>query len=300
MSKTVMHSVSVGVACTTSAADLTRCLTSIRAQQQAPAFDVTVVHDPAISIDACRAEFPEFHFVANIGQRTPLQLVSRLLNECRGDLILLTKDHCIPAPDWVRRMVAAQAPDRAAVGGRVEPPRDASSVQWAFFFIDFYRYTAPIDDGWQSSLTVCNVSYQRDRLATVREAWQDVFVETAVNNALAARFGRLWIESSSEVTLHRRLTLREAVSERYRFGRLFGYSRLANTNGRTRLLYVLLTPALPLVLLRRLTSAAMRSQRHTQALMHAWLPLTLMVTARSMGEWVGYITGRPPRTFAPH
>jgi hypothetical protein len=292
-----MHSVSVGVACTTSAADLARCLTSIRAQRHTPAFDVTVVHDPAISIEACRTEFPDFHFVANTGQRTPLQLVSRLLNECRGDLILVTKDHCIPAPDWIHRMVDAQAPGRAVVGGRVEPPADASSVSWAFYFIDFYRYTAPIDDGWQSSLTVCNVSYLRERLVSIREVWQDVFVETAVNDALAARFGRLWIESSSEVTLHRRLTLGDAISERYRFGRLFGYSRLADTNLGTRLLYVVFTPALPLVLLSRLTSSAMRSQRHTRALMRAWLPLTLMVFARSIGEWIGYVTGQPPRTF---
>jgi hypothetical protein len=300
MSKAVTNSVSVGVVCTTSAADLARCLTSIRAQQLTPAFDVIVVHDPAIAIDSCRTEFPGVHFVANTGQRTPLQLVSRLLNECTGDLILLTKDHCVPAPDWIRRMVDAQTPDRAAVGGRVEPPGDASSVSWAFFFIDFYRYTAPIDDGWQTSLTVCNVSYLRERLATIREVWQDVFVETAVNNALAARFGRLWIESSSEVTLQRRLTLRHAVSERYRFGRLFGYSRLANTDFRTRLLYVLFTPALPFVLLGRLTSSAMRSQRHSRALMRAWLPLTLMVFARSVGEWIGYVTGRPPRTFNVH
>jgi len=295
-----MHSVSVGVACTTSAEHLTRCLTSIRSQRDAVTFDVTVVHDPAISIDACRTEFPEFHFVANTGQRSPLQLVSRLLHECKGDLILLTKDHCIPAPDWIRRMVEAQAPDRAAVGGRVEPAPDASAIEWAFFFIDFHRYTAPIDNTWPSSLTVCNVSYRHERLATIREVWQDVFVETAVNDALAARFGRLWIEPSSEVTLHRQLTLREAVAERYTFGRLFAYSRLANTSGQKRVLYVLFTPALPLVLLRRLTSAATRSRHHTRALTRAWLPLTLMVLGRSIGEWFGYITGRPPRTFKLH
>jgi hypothetical protein len=30
--------------------------------------------------------------------------------------------------------------------------------------------------------------------------------------------------------------------------------------------------------------------------MRAWLPLALMVLGRSMGEWLGYITARPPRT----
>ena len=284
----------------TSADHLSQCLASIRAQRHTAVFDVTVVSDPTISIDACRAKFPEFHFVANTGQRTPLELVSRVLRECKGELILLTKDHCVPAPDWVRRMVDAQAPDRAAVGGRVEPPRDASAVDWAFFFIDFYRYTGPVGDGWSTSLTVCNVSYDRGRLDAIHDVWQNTFVETAVNDALAVRFGRLWLDETSEVTVHRRLTLREALYERYLFGRLFGYSRLAGISGRRRLLYAAFAPALPLLLLQRLTSAARRSHRHTEALQRSWLPLTLMVLSRSLGEWLGYITGRPPRMFNSH
>ena len=297
MSEETRRTVSVGVVCTTSVDHLSQCLASIQAQRQTAVFDVTVVSDPTISTDACHAKFPEFQFVANTGQRTPLQLVSRVLRQCKGELILLTKDHCVPAPDWVRRMVAAQAPDRAAVGGRVEPARDASAVDWAFFFIDFYRYTAPVSDGWSTSLTVCNVSYDRGRLDAIRDVWQDTFVETAVNDALVARFGRLWLDETSEVTLHRRVTLREALYERYLFGRLFGYSRLAGTSGRRRFLYAAFAPALPLLLLQRLTRAALRSRRHTAALLRSWLPLTLMVVSRAIGEWFGYMTGRPPRTF---
>jgi hypothetical protein len=211
-------------------------------------------------------------------------------------LILLTKGHCVPGPDWVRTMVNAQAADRSVVGGRVELARDASAADWAFYFIDFYRYTSPVATGWTSSLTVCNVSYDRDRLEAIRAVWQDTFVETAVNNALAARFGGLWLEAASEVTIYRKLTLREAVRERYTFGRLFGYSRLAGANLGQRLFYAAFAPALPLLLLARLTRTALRSRRHAAALMRAWLPLALMVFGRSMGEWLGYLTARPPRT----
>jgi len=282
----------------TSSARLAHCLEAIRGQRSADLdFDVTVVFDPAIPVEACRSRFPEFHFIPNGGERTPLQLVSTALARCQGDLILLTKDHCVPDRHWVRRMVDAQAPDRAAVGGRVEPPGDASAVEWAFFFIDFYRYTSPIAEGWSPTLTVCNVSYERKRLDTIRNVWKDAFVETSVNDALAARFGRLWLEETSEVTLHRNLTLADALFERYAFGRLFACSRVTGVSMGRRLFYVALSPALPVLLLGRLTNAALRSRRHTRALLRSCLPLTLMVISRSVGEWLGYVTGRPPRSF---
>jgi hypothetical protein len=289
--------VSVGVVCMSDTQHLTRCLHALRSQRDAPEFEITVACDPRIpDIETVRGSFPETRIVVNAGQRTPLELASLALRECRGELILLTKDHCVPGPDWVRTMVNAQASDRSVVGGRVEPARDASAADWAFFFIDYYRYTSPVAAGWTSSLTACNVSYDRGRLEAVRSVWQDTFVETAVNNALAARFGGLWLEAASEVTTHRKLTLREAVRERYIFGRLFGYSRLAGANLGRRLFYAAFTPALPLLLLARLTRTALRSRRHATALMRAWLPLALMVLGRSMGEWLGYITARPPRT----
>jgi hypothetical protein len=282
----------------TSATQLVDCLDSIQSQRSADLhFDVTIVFDPEIPLEACRSRFPEFHFVPNAGERTPLQLVSTALAQCKGDLILLTKDHCVPDRHWVRRMVDAQAPDRAAVGGRVEPPREASSVEWAFFFIDFYRYTSPVVEGWSPTLTVCNASYERSRLDAIRDLWQNAFVETSVNDALAARFGRLWLEETSEVILHRKLTLSDAVFERYAFGRLFACSRLAGGSMRQRLFYVASSPALPLLLLGRLTNAALRSRRHTKALIRSFLPLALMVLSRSVGEWLGYVTARPPRSF---
>jgi len=276
---------------------LTRCLDALRSQRDAPEFEITVACDPHIlGIETVRGSFPEARIVVNAGQRTPLELASRALRECRGELILLTKDHCVPAPDWVRTMVNAQTTDRSVVGGRVEPALDASAADWAFFFIDFYRYTSPIASGWTSCLTVCNVSYDRGRLEAVRAIWQDTFVETAVNNALATRFGGLWLEAASEVTIQKKLTLREAVRERYILGWLFAYNRLASANLGQRLFYAAFTPALPLLLLARLTRAALHSRRHATALTRAWLPLALMVLGRSMGEWLGYVTARPPRT----
>jgi hypothetical protein len=287
----------VAVVCTTSARHLATCLASLASQRGLPPFDVTVVCDPAVTgIEAVRQRFPDVRVVINIGQTSPLGLVSRALRECRGDLILLTKDHCTPGPNWVQAMANAQAPGRAAVGGRVECTADASATDWAFYFIDFYRYAAPRAEGASRTLTVCNASYLRSRLETIREVWNESFVEATVNDALSARYGNLWLHSASEVTMHRHLALRAAVVERYRLGRLFGFSRLAGCSAKRRLALALFSPALPVLLLTRMAGAASRSRPNARAFVRSFVPLTLMVLGRSFGEWLAYVTGLPPRS----
>jgi hypothetical protein len=285
----------------TSPEHLAQCLRSLAAQRGAPAFDVTVVCDPAVpGIEALWPRFPGVRSVT-AAPRAPLGLASRALKECRGDLILLTKDHCVPGPEWVRTMAGAQGPGRAVVGGRVELAPGSSATDWAFYFIDFHRYAAPVTEGATSSLTVCNVSYQRSRLEVIRDLWDDSFVESAVNAALEARFGSLWMEPASEVTMHRHLTLHEAIAERYAFGRLFGSSRLHTSGRGRRLALALFGPALPLLLLARMVRTALRSRANAAALTRAFVPLTMMILGRSWGEWLAYLTGRPPRrSTLPH
>src|SRR5688572_14565734 len=130
--------VTVAVVCICGAKHLTRCLEALRAQQDAPAFDIVVACDPHIpGIHMVSKSFPEARIVSNEGQRTPLEVASCAVRACAGDLILLTEDHCQPSPNWVRTMVNAQRSGRAVVGGRVEISPAASATDWAFYFVDF-------------------------------------------------------------------------------------------------------------------------------------------------------------------
>jgi hypothetical protein len=293
------RSVSVAVVCMSEGDTLRECLTSLGDQREPPPFDVTVICDPRIAgLERVRAAFPDVRVIVNTGQRTPLDLASRAVRECGGEVLLLTKDYCVPAPDWVRVMSDALCRgDRAAVGGRVEVDPGASPTEWAYHYIDFHRYCGPVSDGNAASLTVCNAGYRREALEAVRSTWADGFVETAVNAALASRFGALWMCAASEVRMHRRLTLSSAIRERYAFGRLFGCSRLPGWSARQRILSMLFAPALPALLLARIVRVAARSRRDTISLLRAAAPLTLMVLGRSWGEWLAYLTGRPPRSL---
>jgi len=117
----------------------TRCLDALARQEQSPPFDVVLVHDPHLEdMEAVNNRHPHVRLVSNEGQRSPLELAARAMLEASGDIILLTEDHCIPKADWVRQLVAAQRPDRGAVGGVVQADPSIRAVDWAFYLVDFF------------------------------------------------------------------------------------------------------------------------------------------------------------------
>lgn len=289
--------VTVAVVGICGARHLRRCLDALGAQREAPAFDILVVHDPHLEdIAAMAAERPDVRFVANAGQRTPLELASRAVAEATGRLVLLTEDHCVPRPGWARAMLDAQADDRAVVGGAVEPLEGSTVRDWAFYLVDYYRYMPPVAAGPSPTLTVCNASYRADRLEAVSHVWRDIFHETAINEALAGRFGTLWLTPEARVGMRRHVAFSSALYERYAFGRLFGCTRLEFLPGWRRWYYATLAPALPAILFGRMARAASRDRDNARRFLRAWPFVAALVLAWSWGEWLGYLTRRRPRS----
>jgi hypothetical protein len=290
--------VAVAVVCICGAEHLDRCLTALRNQEGVEAFDVVVRYNPGLrGIDDVARRHPEAKVGCHAGEETPLELAAAALRACEADVVLLTEDHCIPSRTWVHSMVAARRRDRAAVGGRIEIRPCVSAVDWAFYFVEFFRYAAPAREGPSPTLTVCNVAYDRERLEAVRGLWSERFEEAAVHDALRASFGVLWLTPDSEVAMRRTVSCGDAIRERYAFGRIFGHTRGGRLSAGRRLLYAVLAPSLPLLLLGRMTGKAVRSPVLARHFLRGLAPLVVMVLAWSFGEWLGYVTGKPPRAL---
>ena len=290
-------SITVAVVAICGPLHLARNLAALRAQVGAPPFDVLVVYDPVLAGVAELCAELGVRAVSNAGQRTPLELAARAVESATGDLVILTEDHCIASPDWVRAMRAAQHPGRAVVGGRVEVRPGVSAVDWAFYFVDFFRYASPVREGPAPSLTVCNAAYKRAELAAIGELWRVYFHETAVNSALAERFGDLWLTPASCVSMQRHVSFREALRERYAFGRLFACARLDFCSRAKRLYYAAFAPALPVLLMGRMARKGLGSPALRPAFVRASPVLFALVLAWSAGEWLGYLTRREPRSL---
>jgi hypothetical protein len=58
------------------------------------------------------------------------------------------------------------------------------------------------------------------------------------------------------------------------------------------LLFVLLGPAIPLVLIGRITRKVIRGRRHIGTLLGCFPQFVVITSAWCLGEFVGYLTGR--------
>lgn len=292
---TLEKSVTVVVIAICGLPQLGRTLDALRRQMDAPPFDIVVAADPRLgNLRALQQRFPTVAFVSEPGRLTPIELSTLGLAAATGARILLTEDSCLPDRRWVQELATTKWRGRGAVGGVIEPGVSASAAMWAFYYVDFFRYMRPATAGPTPTLSVCNVAYHRSYLEAITDVWKDGFHETEVHDALRKRFGPLHLCPTAEVRVTRNVRFGDAVYERYAFGRLFGATRVAHASGRRRLFYTALSPALPALLLTRMTTNAVKRPTIRLPFLKALPSIVTMVAAWSWGEWLGYLTVRRP------
>ena len=220
--------VTVGVVALCGPRHVEKCLSALAAQVRGPntpEIDVVVAHAPELrGLSRLIQQFPQVRFVCREGMQTPIDLAALAASEGRGEVLMLTEDHCIPGSEWVAQLSAALQQGRTAVGSGIETDT-TSAVSWAFYFVDFFRYVEPVTKGAAVSVSVCNVAYRRTELEAISDSWKSGFHETEVHNQLQRRFGTLWLVAGATVKMRREVRLGDALRERFDLGRLFAAKR---------------------------------------------------------------------------
>jgi hypothetical protein len=226
------------------------------------------------------------------------ELRSRGIELARGEIVALTEDHGIPAPDWCRQIIEAHRQPFACIGGAIENAIDRP-LNRAVCFCDFLRYQNPVPEGESSYATDANVAYKLAALMAIRPVWEERFYEPSVHEALRTRGEKIALAPRMILYQHRRnLRIGSALKERFVWGRSYGASRGRLAGTRWRFLWTALSSAVPLVILTRMTAMAIRKRR--MAAFFVTLPLTVVLTgAWAIGEVAGYITGRSSAAAMP-
>jgi hypothetical protein len=289
--------VTVGIVAICGEAHLERCLDALSRQHDAPEFDVVVAAAPRLGqLERVSQRFPDAKIAVDESVTSPLDLAARALGSARGDVILLTEDHCVPDSEWVRSLTRTIERNGSAVGGAVDPldADDMTGFDWAFYFVDFYKYQTPLTAGIADSLSVCNVAYRRADLESLDESWRTSFHETRIHMALAKQGPPLWMEPRARVRAGRRVNRSDAMRERYSFGRYYACRRIEPPHDHARLWLALASPLLPLLLIGRMARASARDDRTARRFLRSLPDLAALVLAWSLGEVLGYLTGRAP------
>lgn len=232
---------------------------------------------------------------AVIVEATPRSGIPRLrglgLAAAHGDPILLTEDHCVAGPGWIRSLMAEIRRGAGVVGGGMANAPTSGVMAWAAYLADygFYSHGRPPDARHPPLLTAANIAYDRCVVADVAKWSLEGAWENVVHDRLARQGAVLQFAPNARVFHDHEYRLGAFWLDRYEHGWDYARARLTEEGGRRRWFNLLVAPLLPLVLLRRIARAAAGEDR--VAFLRA-LPATLLLLyGWAAGEAAGYLRG---------
>ncbi len=271
---------------------LSRCLASIRASAACADAEVIVARNFDGGAGAMIArDFPSALDLPLDPATTVPLLRGAGLSRANGDVVALLEDHCAVGPTWCAAVLRAHRAGQVAVGGPVDHAEGGRGLDWAVYLYDYGRYAPPGRGGPTDQLSGINGSYSRAVLTEVADFLRDGVREDTFQRELLGRGHSLFLEPEAVVVLGKRHTARPAVGQAYHLARGFAGRRVADSGVPARLARALGTIALPVLLLGRILGWSRGKPRLRRALPAAFPWLVILVTAWSVGEMVGYLSG---------
>lgn len=114
--------------------------------------------------------------IVDVGSTSPFEQRAAALAACDADLVVVTEDHCIPAPGWLVAYDSTYSQGRSLLlAGPIGNGSTGSSVDWANYFMGFVAYAPPIlevPDGRCPTVANCafDGAHLRDELGSAPRA----------------------------------------------------------------------------------------------------------------------------------
>jgi hypothetical protein len=246
-----------------------------------------LVCEPEPSPDALRERYPFARFVHVPGALVP-QLWRAGIDASGGDVVAMTISPMQPAPDWVAT-IRERHRTVDVVGGAIDPGDDLRLADWAEYFCRFARDMTPFEAHDCVQLPGDNAAYKRRLLERTSELHRNGFWEDEVNRRLHEEGETLLHDPAVVVRLGRSAGFRPFVRQRLLHGRTFGRQRGAEASTSRNLARVLLSFAVPAVLLARTAREVLGRRRHTGRFVASLPVLVAYDVAWAAGEALGHL-----------
>jgi Glycosyl transferase family 2 len=208
----------------------------------------------------------------------------------QAPVVALIEDHCLVAPEWADRLVAAHAEGHGVAGGPIRNVATGRIRDWAAFFCEYSAVMEPMPRGPVAGLPGMNVSYGPDALAAIDDLLREGRWENWLHPRLQERGFELWCEPEALVEHDKDFDLGEFLSQRYHYSR--SYAGMRNPDlGARRVLYALGTPLLVPVLYARMARNVFSRRRVRRQFALATPLVLLYIAVWAFGELVGNLFG---------
>jgi hypothetical protein len=149
----------------------------------------------------------------------------------------------------------------------------------------------PFKEHFVTEIAGDNASYKREYIDRFQHVWRSGFWEPAVHAELKKAGLQLLLVPSILVYHKRSFGLWDFMKQRFQHGRQFGGWRASGLAKTKRVVYIALSPAIPFVLLLRITRQVLSKHRHRKELLISLPILVLFLLAWGLGELIGYMRG---------
>ena len=212
--------------------------------------------------------------------------------EARGAIVAITEDHCLVAPDWVARILAAHRahPDAAAIKGAILNGSRERLVDWAAFLLNQAPHLPPFRGRTTDAvLNASSVAYARRVLAELA-AREPEPLELRHPRTWRASGDRIVADERIQVRHFQSLGLRTTSALQYHTARTTAGIRRARMRGRDWV-RLAAAPVLPFVRTCR-TVATCLDKPVSRVTLLASVPLIFwLYCCKAAGELSGYLAG---------
>ena len=252
-----LFSILIGRVSTEDSVRIIETLDALRAQEGAPAYEAIIADRRRDSVsERIRSEYPEARLLSCAAGTSLPEMRTLALDQARGDIVVVTEDHCVPPKSWLAAMVQAfqEAPaGTVAVGGAVENGVCDTALDWATFLCEYSAFVGPIRSGPASSLPGMNVAYRRSAIAGLdRAVLLSGFWETTVHPVLSKKGFILYLSDRIVILHKKKFSFGLFARQRFLYSRYYAGLRFSRDQVAARWAMCGLTLALPPLLLFRM------------------------------------------------
>ena len=211
------------------------------------------------------------------------------IRAAHGPLVAVTTAHCLPALDWVERLLVTDLTGSAGVGGVIENDPASDAKGWAIFVLRYVSYAPPQAGRAVADLAADNAVYRKDALMHHAVLLEDGFWESSFHRRFAADGLPLRLDPTLRVIHRNRYRAGQFFLQRLRHGRQFGSSRGLGLAPQRRLMLLAAVPMLGAVFLLKILARAARWPGRGLHLLPALPWLVLFLIGWTAGEASGYL-----------
>lgn len=285
--------ISVVIPCVNGLPFIHECLTSIFKQDNHDIAEVIVADS---SDDSAREwiknSFPNVILLEQKERLSIPELKAKGIKKAKGKILVMLEDHCLVADNWFEEIIKAHDSEYVAVGGAVENGFTGTTLDWATFFCEYAAFIPPVPRGRVNELPGNNVSYKREEFLSIAgKAVENGLWESFIHGELRKNGRTLYSTPDIGVVHKKRFDLFEFLEQRFYYSQSFAGMRNRSFSKGKRLVYSLLSAALPPVLFFRLVSALLKKKRFQKEIFLSLPYLFLFTLVWAFGEGWGYLFG---------